>query len=83
MAVDHAFLRTPQDFSNLLIEIQEGSWPPDEADVLRIARACALLIECIDAWETATNGQNVVDVARGEINTAEVRRLLAREVTLS
>ena len=36
MAVDHAFLRTPQDFSNLLIEIQEGSWPPDEADVLRI-----------------------------------------------
>lgn len=83
MALDHAFLRTPQDFSSMLIEMQEGSWPPDEADVIRIAQGCSMLIECIDAWESATHGKNVFDVARGEICTADVRRLLAQEVSLS
>ncbi|WP_420178305.1 hypothetical protein [Paenarthrobacter sp. TA1.8] len=83
MALDHAFLRTPQDFSSMLIEMQEGSWPPDEADIIRIAQGCSMLIECIDAWESATHGKNVFDVARGEICTADVRRLLAQEVSLS
>lgn len=83
MAADHAFLRMPQDFSSMLVDMQEGSWPPDEADVIRIAQACALLIECIDAWESATNGKNVVDLTHGEVTTAEVRRILAREVALS
>lgn len=80
---DHAFLRTPQDFSRILIDLQECSWPPDEADVIRIAQACSMLIECIDAWETATHGENVFDVTRGEITTAELRRILAHEVALS
>lgn len=83
MALDHAFLRTPQDFSSMLIEMQEGSWPPDEADIIRIAQGCSMLIECIDAWESVTHGKNVFDVARGEICTADVRRLLAQEVSLS
>ncbi|MDO4254303.1 MAG: hypothetical protein Q4C81_04035 [Kocuria sp.] len=83
MAVDHAFLRTPQDFKSMLVDMQEGSWPPDEADVIRIAQACSMLIECVDAWETSTHGKNVFDVDRGEITTAELRRILAQEVALS
>jgi hypothetical protein len=83
MALDQTFLRSPQDFRSMLVDMQEGSWPPDEADVIRIAQACALLIECVDAWETTTHGKNVFDVTRGEITTADVRRLLAQEVALS
>jgi hypothetical protein len=83
MALDHAFLRTPQDFGSMLAGLQEGSWPPDEADVIRIAQASSMLIECLDAWETATHGRSVLDVEHGEITTAGVRRILAQEVALS
>lgn len=79
----HELLRHPQGFSTLLTGLRPVTWPPDEADVLDLARACAGLIECVDAWESATGGQNVRDAVRGEITTADVRRLLAQEVALS
>lgn len=83
MSADHTFLSTPQDFSSILADMQECSWPPDEADVIRIAQGCAILIDCLDGWESATNGKDVIDTVRGQISTADVRRLLAREVALS
>ncbi|MFD2794561.1 hypothetical protein ACFS27_13475 [Promicromonospora vindobonensis] len=83
MTVDHDFFRSPQDFGGALADLQTASWPPTETDLQHLADRCASLIASIDAWETETGGQNVVDIDRGEISTAEVRRILAREVTVS
>lgn len=83
MAIDHTFLATPQDFSALLTELRPTAWPPSEDDVREIADACSDLIQALDIWEGATGGSNVIDTTRGEITTAEARRILAREVALS
>lgn len=83
MTADHDFFCSPQDFSGVLADLRVAGWPPSETDLQDLADSCASLIASIDAWETETGGQNVVDVDRGEISTAEARRILAREVAVS
>jgi hypothetical protein len=56
---------------------------PGESDLQDLATRCSLFIEGIDAWESKTGGRNVIDAVRGEISTADARRILAREVAVS
>ena len=80
-SADHVVLRSPQHFGDVLAELRAATrWPPGDADLDGLALGFAMLIAGIDAWETATRGREVVDADRGRINTAEARRLLAREV---
>lgn len=83
MTVDQDFFRTSQDFNGVLADRRVADWPPSKAELQKLADGCASLIASIDAWETETGGENVVDVDRGEISTAEARRILAREVAVS
>lgn len=82
MTVDHDF-RMPLDFCGVLGDLRPVDWPPSETDLQNLADGCVSLIAHIDAWESQTGGQNVIDVDRGEITTAEARRILAREVIVS
>lgn len=80
MAAHRDLLRSPQDFGHVLADLRPGQWPPSKADIEQLAYDCMTLIAELDAWETETGGQNVVDTRHGEITTADARRLLACEV---
>lgn len=75
--------RGPQDFATVLTHLRPQHWPPGAADVRVLASICALVIAELDTWETKTRGQDVVDVNHGSITTAQARRILAREVTVT
>ncbi|MEU6261814.1 hypothetical protein [Saccharopolyspora shandongensis] len=83
MAVDLGFLRLPLAFAEVLANLRPAAWPPTDDDLQSLADTCTALIAGLDAWETQTRGQDVVDAEHGAISTAEARRLLAREVALS
>lgn len=83
MPVDLGFLNSPQTFREVLAGLRPANWPPTEEDVQTIANTCTAFIAGLDAWETQTHGQDVVDTEHGTINTAWARRLLAQEVALS
>lgn len=74
---------TPLHYATVLADLKPAHWPPDEVDLQELALACALLIFEIDRWESKTHGQDVIDTVRGAISTAEARRILAREVSVS
>lgn len=80
MAVHRDLLRSPQDYSHLLADLRPTRWPPSKADIEQLANYCMSPIAKLDEWEITTRGRNVVDTRRGEITTADARRLLARKV---
>ncbi|XVX21485.1 hypothetical protein ACQP1U_06365 [Actinomycetota bacterium] len=81
---DHRQLpRAAQDFATVLADLRPEHWPPTSADLRDISAICALVIAELDTWESKTRGQNVVDVHRGPITTAQARRILARTVTVA
>ena len=82
-AVDHSFLSAPVDFRAALTDLCPAHWPPNDDDLQALAKRCIDLIAGIDAWETATSGRDVVDSRLGKITTADARRLLVRELSLS
>jgi hypothetical protein len=84
-AADHEFLLLPQRFDTVLAErnIPAGTWPPREEDIHDLVGGCLGFIESLDAWESATHGQHVIDCQRGQISTADARRMLAREIGIT
>jgi hypothetical protein len=73
----------PQDFSLAIAHIQPASWPPADADLNFIALYCREIVENVYNWETEHPGEGMLDTTAGAVSTAQVFRILAREIAVS
>lgn len=78
----HPFAQ-PQDFSLAISHIEPSSWPPSDADLNFIGLYCREIIENVYNWETEHPAEGMTDSAAGHVSTAEVFRILAREIAVS
>ena len=83
---DTSFFHGTLDVPDLLLGLQENTaddWPPDDAEIARLAISCKEFIDALHAWEMTTYQAPVHDAERGVISTADARRLLVKDVALS
>lgn len=82
--LDTRYFDAPVDFETALARLRPAQWPPSEEHAAHLAHLCNTMLHSLFRWEADPAGDGMVrDVRRGEITSAEARRLLAHHVAVS